>query len=597
MKRRSVLRVAAMALLCCATGARADAGAIVTAEGDRSAGEIELTDANTITLTPADGPAQAFPLADLQSVLLRPDLSPGLADVKFLDNDGQHPAQTTSNSIKLKAGLHRLTVAYWQGAGDSELRLEFEGPELSRRVVPGSMLFNVKNEVDPPASEGFDAQGLRIPEAPDAVRPRIRYRFFDGDENAAWKSVAVFQQLEQKRSGTSDQIGLRVSNQAAHFGVVFAGYFKAPADGEYTFHLTSDDGAIMWWGKDPAMIATLGAGTTAPDARPWKVTLADNAEVAGRIDAIDDAGITLRVPVGEDALTLVIPREHIAAVTALGRAAKPLPPAPGATQDTAYVLRQIGEGEEEVRAVSGRAIGAEDGQLVFEYRGEARRIAMDKLVALIPATPETPAGNRRAFSQRFDLLAGHVLPGTWLGLDAQSVSLRTTWGQAVSVPRTAVAQVRMVGGRLIYLADAEPDDIRQTPYFDRAMPVKRNQAIGGGELTIFNGPPIERGFAVAGRTLLHFELGAGFERLTTRAAIHKPTGELADVDVRVLGDGKILFEKKGLTAQDTPANIDVDITGVNRLTLETDFGGGQDVGDRVVWADPRVIRKRGAASP
>ena len=71
-----------------------------------------------------------------------------------------------------------------------------------------------------------------------------------------------------------------------------------------------------------------------------------------------------------------------------------------------------------------------------------------------------------------------------------------------------------------------------------------------------------------------------------------PGGEDGDVTLRILGDGKPLFEHEHLTAADPPLTIDLDVSGVNQLTLETGFGGGQDVGDRVIWADPRLIRKR-----
>jgi hypothetical protein len=32
------------------------------------------------------------------------------------------------------------------------------------------------------------------------------------------------------------------------------------------------------------------------------------------------------------------------------------------------------------------------------------------------------------------------------------------------------------------------------------------------------------------------------------------------------------------------------VSGVKTLSLEVDFGRGQDVGDRVVWANPRLLR-------
>ena len=40
------------------------------------------------------------------------------------------------------------------------------------------------------------------------------------------------------------------------------------------------------------------------------------------------------------------------------------------------------------------------------------------------------------------------------------------------------------------------------------------------------------------------------------------------------------------------ASTSLKIAGVQRLTLEVDFGKNEDTGDRVVWANPRVLRAK-----
>ena len=42
-----------------------------------------------------------------------------------------------------------------------------------------------------------------------------------------------------------------------------------------------------------------------------------------------------------------------------------------------------------------------------------------------------------------------------------------------------------------------------------------------------------------------------------------------------------------------PSDINLKVDGVQRLTLEVDFGKNQDVGDRVVWANARLLRSAG----
>lgn len=586
--------VLSMALACFIPSISAEAAVVVTAEGQRIGGELSMPSEDAVTITTEAGETRTFKLIDLQRVLLRPDLSPGEADLLLIDNDGFHAAETVSQAIKLKAGLHRLTIAHWQAEGGSELKLEYSGPGTARTEVPGSMLFNVKNEQDPPTSPGYDAQGRRLPENPDATRPRLRYRYFTGPRDAPWGTIAVFNHLEEKRSGTTDRVSTRIADQREDFGALFYGYLKIPKDGPYTFHLTSDDGARMWLGADPPMLRTLGAGGSPPEQRPWTINLADDGRVHGRITAWDAQTLTLEAPLDEQTLTLHIPRDRIAAVLPRGQALAATDRAgerPAA--DHAYV-RKADEAEGLAR-VSGRVLGVEADTLMFEFRGEARRIALDRLAGLVfePPTRDAGAGpgQRFAFSQRLDLLPGHVLPGQWQALSDGVVRFDTAWGQAIDVPAEQVAAVRMIGGRLIHLADTEPDDVRIVPYFDRVVPMRRNRSIPGGTLELINGPREQRGFAVHGQTHLHFSLAGGFERFLATAGLAAPDGEAGEMTFRVLGDGKPLFEHAGLTADDPPLNIDLDITGVDQLTLETGFAGGQDVGDRGVWADPRLIRK------
>lgn len=58
-----------------------------------------------------------------------------------VDNDGLHPAQERRGFIPLRAGKHAICVTYFQGPGDAELKVFYEGPGITRREVPASALF------------------------------------------------------------------------------------------------------------------------------------------------------------------------------------------------------------------------------------------------------------------------------------------------------------------------------------------------------------------------------------------------------------------------------------------------------------------------
>ncbi len=65
-----------------------------------------------------------------------------IGDQLVVDNDGLHPAIERRGFISLKAGKHPITVAYFQGPGESELKVFWEGPGVPRQEIPASALFH-----------------------------------------------------------------------------------------------------------------------------------------------------------------------------------------------------------------------------------------------------------------------------------------------------------------------------------------------------------------------------------------------------------------------------------------------------------------------
>jgi len=64
-----------------------------------------------------------------------------IGDQLVVDNDGLHPVLERRGFISLKAGKHPITVAYFQGPGEAELKVFWEGPGVPRQEIPASALF------------------------------------------------------------------------------------------------------------------------------------------------------------------------------------------------------------------------------------------------------------------------------------------------------------------------------------------------------------------------------------------------------------------------------------------------------------------------
>ena len=60
-----------------------------------------------------------------------------------VDNDGLHGAAEKAGVAYLKAGKHALEVAFFERTGSQVLTVSYEGPGLSKRVIPASALFSL----------------------------------------------------------------------------------------------------------------------------------------------------------------------------------------------------------------------------------------------------------------------------------------------------------------------------------------------------------------------------------------------------------------------------------------------------------------------
>src|SRR5204862_752574 len=117
-------------------------------------------------------------------------------------------------------------------------------------------------------------------------------------------------------------------------------------------------------------------------------------------------------------------------------------------------------------------------------------------------------------------------------------------------------------------------------------------SLPGGPIKLADGEHA-KGISVHARTVLRYDIGRRFERFRAKVGFQQPDGKIGRATVRVLGDdGKVLHEIADARGEQPPADLDLSVAGVSRLTLEVDFGADQDVGDRVAWADARLIRAK-----
>ena len=243
-----------------------------------------------------------------------------------------------------------------------------------------------------------------------------------------------------------------------------------------------------------------------------------------------------------------------------------------------------------VQHVPGRVQGIEGESLVFQFNGQNRKIALSKVAGIYLAG----GGRRHSPPMRrsgeiVEVYGGIKIPGQIASLDATTTKVRTQWGQTLAFKTDELVEVAIKNGKAISLTELQPREVQQVPFFDRMIGYRVNESLAGGPILLRDGKH-NRGISVHAKTVLTYAIGGRFQRFRAKLGFQLPEGELGDASIRVLGDGKQLFERSSLRGDGPIESLDLDVSGVETLTLAVDFGRHEDIGDRVVWADPTLIR-------
>jgi hypothetical protein len=118
---------------------------------------------------------------------------------------------------------------------------------------------------------------------------------------------------------------------------------------------------------------------------------------------------------------------------------------------------------------------------------------------------------------------------------------------------------------------------------------RANQAADGDEL-LLGKKAYTKGLALCSRSEVVYRLPPGrYRSLRALAGIDDRVRPDGNVTLTIFGNDKTLYEAT-LTGHDDPQAVDVDLSGVSRLKILVDFGGGQEVSDHLDLCDPRMLK-------
>jgi hypothetical protein len=152
--------------------------------------------------------------------------------IQLVGNDGVHAFIQQSNSIGLKAGLHAISVGYFNATGAEGLQVSYSGPGITIQAIPSSLLYRVSTGINllPAVNPSNTVSGLN-------------YNYY---EASSYSVVPDFSTITPVKTGSTNNFDISVANRTEQFAINFTGYINVPSDGQYTFYLSSDDGSFLY---------------------------------------------------------------------------------------------------------------------------------------------------------------------------------------------------------------------------------------------------------------------------------------------------------------------------------------------------------------
>jgi hypothetical protein len=184
---------------------------------------------------------------------------------------------------------------------------------------------------------------------------------------------------------------------------------------------------------------------------------------------------------------------------------------------------------------------------------------------------------------------GDRLALTSLELSGNGATATMAGDVAVNVATTDLASVAFVGAG-VHLSDLTPQQVDESGFDGEVVhPYQVDHNVLGGAL-VAGGRSYGKGLGVHSKCRLTYVVPPGVDRFWTRVAFDDCVQALRlapKAEVRVLVDGKVVFEGRDLAAGQAPRTVGpLPVAPGGLLQLQVDHGAGRDLGDRVDWLSP-----------
>ena len=175
-----------------------------------------------------------------------------------------------------------------------------------------------------------------------------------------------------------------------------------------------------------------------------------------------------------------------------------------------------------------------------------------------------------------------------------AINVAVTEGVAIQAACDQVYAINIASDRLQFLSDLKPLEVREDSDFVVSRPFKKDASVTGGKMSILgvdgDTVSIDRGLGVQATSELTFSNG-GFDRLRGTVGIDLETKGRGDCEAIVRGDGIDLWRQR-IQGGKNAVVLDVDISGINKVTLIVNPGREFDLADHLNWGNVRFLKTK-----
>ena len=242
-------------------------------------GKMVLQDGSDAEAIETDLPASTFAagqriLISGEGVIAQRGDCISLTSAPVVANDGIHGMTEKSGSVFLRAGKQPIRIDWFNRTEKYGLEVEYEGPDIPRQSLSHAEIFC------PAADSASDGRQWEN---------GFAFECYEG----SWMRVPDFKRLIPAKSGRVQTLDLNQS-RLTFSAMEFHGVISIPRDGTYTFHVTSDDGSLLFAGEESLKVVTIAkleaAHEIAATPRNFRPT-----EVEGVVTFVNESRDTLEM--------------------------------------------------------------------------------------------------------------------------------------------------------------------------------------------------------------------------------------------------------------------------------------------------------------